>query len=62
MLACQSGSVCFEIVKYLVQNGADVNAKCGSNNKTALMFAQERFGQFKIVNFLAENGADVSKS
>jgi ankyrin repeat protein len=45
----------FEIVKYLVEYGADKESKDGSN-KTPLHFASEG-GHFEIVKYLVENGA-----
>jgi ankyrin repeat protein len=44
-----------EIVKFLIENGADVNA----NNGVALDYAS-RNGNLEIVKFLLENGADVN--
>lgn len=46
------------MVKYLVEKGADVNAKsnCGW---TALMWAS-MIGDFKIVEYLVEKGADIN--
>ena len=48
----------FETVKYLVENGADVNKTDGYGN-TVLMDAS-RNGNFEIVEYLLENGADVN--
>ena len=47
-----------EIVKYLVENGADVNEK-GFENETALMYASEN-GHLEMVKYLVEYGADVN--
>ena len=47
-----------KIVKYLVENGADVNAKA-YYEYTAIIIACLN-GRFDIVNYLAENGADVN--
>ena len=57
-----------ETVKYLVENGVDVNAK-GKFNHTALMLASEYSsssssnvrcpGHLKIVKFLVKNGVNV---
>ena len=46
----------FEIAKYLVKNGADVNPE---NGEIPLIWASEN-GHFEIVKFLVENGADVN--
>ena len=43
----------FEIVKYLVENGANVK------NSSALRGASE-YGHLEIVKYLVENGADVN--
>ena len=47
-----------EIVKYLVEQGANINAR-SSYNTTALMEAAYK-GNFEIVKFLVQNGADVN--
>ncbi len=47
-----------DIVKYLVANGADINAK-SDNGGTALMFAA-RDGQLEIVKYLVSKGANVN--
>jgi serine/threonine-protein phosphatase 6 regulatory ankyrin repeat subunit A/serine/threonine-protein phosphatase 6 regulatory ankyrin repeat subunit B len=47
-----------ELVKYLVEHGADVNAK-DEKNKTALHYATER-GSLEFVKCLVEHGADVN--
>ena len=48
----------FEIVKYLVKHGADVNAR-DNTNKTALMYAS-KWGQLEMVKCLVEHGADIN--
>lgn len=60
MIACSAGNT--EIVKLLVEKGADVNAKdyCGM---TPLMYTADSFsGQFAglIAEYLAAHGADLS--
>ena len=45
-------------MKYLVENGADANAK-DDNGRTALMDASYN-GHLEIVKYLVENGADVN--
>jgi ankyrin repeat protein len=47
-----------ELVKFLVENGADVNAKYKDNN-TALLLACKK-SHFDIVKYLVENGAAVN--
>ena len=49
----------FEIVKFLVENGADPNVKDDFYGRTTLMFASQK-GHFEIVKFLIENGADAN--
>ena len=49
----------FEIVKCLVETGADVNAKVGLYNETALIIAS-KCGHFKMAKYLIENGAEVN--
>lgn len=46
------------MVKYLVKQGADVNAN-GSFGDTPLMIACEK-GHLKIAKYLVKNGADVN--
>lgn len=48
-----------EIVKHLLENGADINIGHKESNYTPLMGAS-RFGKFKVVKFLLENGADAT--
>jgi hypothetical protein len=43
-----------EVVKYLVENGADIHA----NNGYALKYASQH-GYLEVVKFLVENGADI---
>ena len=45
-----SGKGVIDIVKYLVENGADINAK-NENDKTALMYASEK-GHLEMENIL----------
>ena len=54
----------FEMVRYLLEQGQDVNAKETSAddpnvNRTALLYAAEN-GSYLIVNLLLEKGADVN--
>ena len=44
-----------EVIKLLIENGADVSA----GNNCALMMASEN-GRLEVVKLLIENGADVS--
>ena len=50
---------CIEAVKYLVENGADLNAKYHDND-TALMIASAN-GYLEICKYLVENGARVDE-
>src|SRR5689334_16198531 len=47
----------YAVCKYLIEQGADVNAKGGESNATAVMWASQRC-HFYIVNLLLQNGAD----
>ena len=47
----------FDIIKCLVEHGADVNKRDSYPYKTPLMYAAHR-GYFDIVKYLVENGAD----
>ncbi len=56
MFASYSGN--YNLVKFSIDNGADINLKCGGG-WTALMLASE-FGHLEIVKYLVENGADIN--
>ena len=47
-----------EVVKTLIENGADVNAQ-SRHGITALMYAASE-GNFDIIKYLVEHGADVN--
>ena len=49
----------YDIVKVLVENKADVNAKNGVSKITALHWSARK-GEFKITELLIKNGADVN--
>jgi len=49
----------FEIVKYLIQNGANINVSNGAGN-TPLIYASTH-GYYDIAKLLLENGADVNE-
>jgi ankyrin repeat protein len=55
-LASQLGNL--KIVKYLVENGADINAKAFYEYTPIIIACLN--GRFDIVNYLAKNGADVN--
>jgi len=57
-LSSQNGH--FSIVKFLVQNGADVN-KAHENGTTSLLLSSTG-GHVSIVEILLENGADVNQA
>jgi ankyrin repeat protein len=57
-LICATGNNYFDIVKYLVTKGADVNGVDGSGNRplnTAVMG-----GRWRIIKYLVTKGADVN--
>jgi ankyrin repeat protein len=56
-IASSNGDI--EIVKLLIENGADVN-KQNKDGTTALYIASQR-GDIEIVKLLIQNGADVNK-
>ena len=56
LLASRNGQL--EIVKYLVEHGADLNAK-DEDNETAFILAS-KCGHLGIAKFLVETGADVN--
>lgn len=58
MIAAHNGD--FEICKYLVENGADVNSMGGKNLATPLLGAIVP-GNVEIANFLIDHGADVNQ-
>ena len=49
----------FELVKYLVDNGAEINAKVGTDKNQSIHIAASA-GCFEIVNYLIEKGAEVN--
>ena len=48
-----------EVVKYLLNKGAEINAKANTTQSTALMIASEN-GYTEIVRILLDKGADVN--
>ena len=47
-----------EVVRYLVENGADVNATTGDNGGTALYYAKKRFdADHPVIAYLESLGA-----
>lgn len=57
MIAAKSGFT--DVIKALVQRGADVNVKSSANGMTALHFAAN-FGQVEAVKELLSLNADVN--
>lgn len=56
-LACGNDKMSFEIVKSLIDKGADVNTKTWINYTPLMNVAQN--GRIDIVKLLVENGADL---
>lgn len=56
MFASYSGN--YNLVKFSMDNGVDINIKCGGG-WMALMLASE-FGHLEIVKYLIENGANIN--
>lgn len=52
-------STCLKMVKYLVEKGADVNAKSSKHGETALIIASSD-GKLEIVKYLISKGADIN--
>lgn len=57
LMAAALGSVSFDIMKTLIDNGSDINAQTGVSGSTALMFAVYA-GSPKKVELLIKSGAD----
>ena len=55
-VACQNGHI--EVVKYLVEHGANINKGNNNNNATPLDIACEK-GHEKVVKYLVEHGAYI---
>jgi ankyrin repeat protein len=55
---------CFELVKYLVEHGADVNTGKDAGMRTPLFWAawgmDKKNNDLKIVKYLVENGAEIN--
>lgn len=56
MTASDNGHI--DVVKYLIENGSDVN-KVMDYAETALMYASTS-GELEVVKYLSENGADIN--
>ncbi len=54
----KESEICIEIAQYLLDNGANINAKT-CNGWTALMYASS-YGYLDMVKFLVKNGADIN--
>ena len=59
MVACYSEMPQYELVKLLVQSGADINMKTSEQQWTALMIAAER-SRTSFVQYLLDEGAPVN--
>jgi len=57
MLASSNGHT--EIVNFLLNTSANINAKCNYGNDTSLSLAARK-GHVAIVKYLLENGADIN--
>jgi len=58
--ACQQNS--YEVAKFFIENGADVNSKCScAGNQTPIRFACKT-GSIKLVSMLLEAGANIEES
>jgi len=58
MYASEQGRL--EVVKYLVENGADVNAQSGGHGRgTALIYASAA-NRITVMEYLLEHGADIN--
>lgn len=55
---CVKSEICIEIAQYLLDKGANINAKT-RNGWTALMYASD-YGYLDMVKFLVKNGADIN--
>ena len=55
---CVESEICIEIAQYLLDKGANINAKT-RNGWTALMYASS-YGYLDMVKFLVKNGANIN--
>jgi ankyrin repeat protein len=59
-MIAHEAQIYLDVVKYLIQNGADVNAQ-DTYGQTALIYAaSNEYGVLEIVKYLVEHGADVN--
>ena len=59
MVACHSHTPNIDLVKLLVQSGADINVEEGDTKTTALLQAI-MYGHTQIVQYLLDKGADIN--
>jgi len=60
MYAAESGSM--EVVKYLVENGANVNAVSGDAGRGTPLIYAAAANKLEVVKYLLENGADINST
>lgn len=58
MYAAEAGGI--EMVKYLVENGADVNAASGNKGRGTPLIYAAAANQIEVVKFLLDNKADIN--
>ena len=56
--SCISGKL--EIIKYLVEKGADIDVKCGKSERTPLVWASICH-RFEVIKFLIKEGVNYEE-
>ena len=59
LYACEYGN--YEMIKYLIEQGADINKESNIGDEITPLFKACKYGDYKMIKYLVEHGADINK-